>query len=193
MDLRRGGGQLRPRHAGDSRAHARACAASIPTPPAGAQPTCETAGVLNVIVSAVASMQVADALRILCGRRRVAARITTMDVWEGGIRQIDAPPRDPECPVLRPRASFPYLDGVEPRAGELVRAQCGAGARDARPMDLAELRRGWRRSARCARTSIALRFFVAPYEMTIFPDGRAIVKGTSDTGVARSLYARYVG
>jgi adenylyltransferase/sulfurtransferase len=39
----------------------------------------------------------------------------------------------------------------------------------------------------------ALRFFSAPYEMTVFPDGRAIVKGTSDTGVARSLYARHVG
>ena len=32
-----------------------------------------------------------------------------------------------------------------------------------------------------------------PYELTVFPDGRAIVKGTSDTGIARSLYARYVG
>src|SRR5215471_9327307 len=39
-----------------------------PDPPSGAQPTCETAGVLNVIVSAVASLQVADALKILCGR-----------------------------------------------------------------------------------------------------------------------------
>ena len=39
----------------------------------------------------------------------------------------------------------------------------------------------------------ALRFFTAPYELTVFPDGRAIVKGTSDTGLARSLYARYIG
>ena len=39
----------------------------------------------------------------------------------------------------------------------------------------------------------ALRFFIAPYEMTVFPDGRAIIKGTSDAGIARSLYAKYVG
>ena len=39
----------------------------------------------------------------------------------------------------------------------------------------------------------ALRFVVAPYEMTVFPDGRAIIKGTSDAGLARSLYARYIG
>src|SRR4029450_1684496 len=64
-----------------------------PDPPSGAQPTCETAGVLNVIVSAVASIQVADALRILTGAD-LRACITTLDLWKGGIRQIDAPQRD---------------------------------------------------------------------------------------------------
>jgi adenylyltransferase/sulfurtransferase len=38
-----------------------------------------------------------------------------------------------------------------------------------------------------------LKFWRDPYEMTLFPDGRAIIKGTTDTGVARSLYARFVG
>jgi len=38
-----------------------------------------------------------------------------------------------------------------------------------------------------------LRFRVAPYEMTVFADGRAILKGTKDPAVARSLYARYIG
>ena len=57
---------------------------------------------LNAIVSAVASIQVADALKILCGRGEVRARITTIDVWSGGIRQIDGAARDPDCPMLRP-------------------------------------------------------------------------------------------
>src|ERR1035437_6726194 len=61
-----------------------------PDPPTGVQPTCETAGVLNAIVSAVASIQVADALRILTGAE-LRARITTLDLWKGGVRQIDAP------------------------------------------------------------------------------------------------------
>src|SRR5580700_11627051 len=60
-----------------------------PDPPSGLQPTCETAGVINVIVSAVASIQVADALKILCGVVEGPARITTMDLWAGGIRQIE--------------------------------------------------------------------------------------------------------
>src|ERR1035441_1369943 len=71
-----------------------------PEPPAGAQPTCETEGVIGAVVSAVASWQVADAMRILCGHAAaVRARITTMDVWGGPIRQIDAPERDPDCPT----------------------------------------------------------------------------------------------
>src|SRR5450755_3190987 len=81
-----------------------------PDPPPGAQPTCETAGVLNAIVSAVASLQVADALKILCDcAEQVQPRITTIDVWYGGIRQIEAPPRDPDCPTCG-RREFSYLD-----------------------------------------------------------------------------------
>ncbi|HEV2446448.1 MAG TPA: ThiF family adenylyltransferase, partial [Candidatus Sulfopaludibacter sp.] len=81
-----------------------------PEPPAGAQPTCETAGVLNAIVSTVASLQVADALKILSGHADlVQARITTVDVWEGGIRQIAAPNRDPDCPACS-RSEFPFLE-----------------------------------------------------------------------------------
>src|SRR5579862_107912 len=68
-----------------------------PDPPAGAQPTCETAGVLNAVISAVASWQVADALKLLSGNAEmVRARITTMDVWTGEIRQVAAPERDAE-------------------------------------------------------------------------------------------------
>jgi len=160
-----------------------------PTPPGGVQPTCETAGVLNVIVSAVASVQVADALKILCGGE-LRARITTLDVWNGGIRQVDAPPRDPECPCCA-RGEFPYLE-------ESSRPPVTLCGRDAvqvagRAIELADLAARLRRLGEVRANEYAVRFLCAPYEMTIFADGRAIVKGTSDTGVARSLYARYVG
>ena len=162
-----------------------------PAPPSDAQPTCETAGVLNVIVSAVASIQVADALRILTGAG-LHARITTLDLWKGGIRQIDAPERDPECPTCA-RREFPYL--VEaPRPPESL---CGRNAvqisGETRSVDLAALQRRLEPLGQVRANDYALRFVAAPYELTVFPDGRAIVKGTSDTGIARSLYARYVG
>jgi adenylyltransferase/sulfurtransferase len=164
-----------------------------PDPPAGPQPTCETAGVLNAIVSAVASLQVADALKILSGHTDlVRARITTIDVWEGGIRQIDAPPRDPDCPTCA-RREFPYLDESTRPAVRM----CGRDAVQVReregPIDLEELRARLEPLGEVRSSEFALRFLVPPYELTVFPDGRAIVKGTSDPGVARSLYARYVG
>jgi molybdopterin/thiamine biosynthesis adenylyltransferase len=164
-----------------------------PDPPGGAQPTCETAGVLNVLVSAVASLQVADALKILCGRAgAVRSRITTIDIWDGGIRQIDAPPRDPECPACGLR-QFPYLDESR-RAPAIL---CGRNAVQVherpRPLDLAELRSRLEPLGEVRANEFALRFVAAPYEMTIFPDGRAIIKGTADPAVARALYARYVG
>ena len=62
-----------------------------------------------------------------------------------------------------------------------------------RPIDLVELKARLEPLGEVRANEFALRFFAAPYEMTVFPDGRAIIKGTSDTGVARSLYARYVG
>jgi len=164
-----------------------------PDPPAGAQPTCETAGVLNAIVSAVASIQVAGALQILCGcESQVQPRITTIDVWYGGIRQIAAPARDPDCPACG-RREFPYLD--ESRRPPVT--LCGRNAVQVherqRPIDLAGLKTRLEPLGEVRANEFALRFLVAPYELTIFPDGRAIVKGTSDEGVARSLYAKYVG
>jgi len=164
-----------------------------PAPPEAPQPTCETAGVLNAAVSAVASLQVADALKILAGRRElVRARITTIDVWEGGIRQIDGPPRDAACPACG-RREFPYLE----ETGRPPVRMCGRDAVQIRerqgPIDLVQLRARLEPLGEVRCSEFALRFAVRPYEMTVFPDGRAIIKGTSDPGVARSLYARYVG
>ncbi len=164
-----------------------------PAPPAGVQPTCETAGIVNAVVSAVASLQVADALKILSGQAdAVRARITTLDVWEGGIRQIEMPPRDPDCPACG-RGEFPYLE----ESARAPATLCGRNAvqvheRD-RPLDLALLRARLEPLGEVRSNEFALRFAVPPYEMTIFADGRAIVKGTADPAVARSLYARYLG
>jgi adenylyltransferase/sulfurtransferase len=164
-----------------------------PDPPEGAQPTCETAGVLNAIISAIASLQVADALKILAGHpEKVRARIATIDVWESTMRQIAAPDRDADCPCCG-RREFTFLEERElPPA-----ALCGRNAVQirgrARPLDLEELRTRLESLGNVRANEYALRFAVNGYEMTLFADGRAIVKGTDDLGVARSLYAQYVG
>lgn len=164
-----------------------------PDPPAGAQPTCETAGVLNVIISAVASLQVADALKVLSGHRDlVRPRITTVDVWDGGIRQVDLPLRDADCPSCA-RREFPFLEeSARPPVSLCGRNAVQVQERE-RPLDLVALAARLEPLGEVRANEFALRFRVDEYEMTIFADGRAIIKGTSDVGVARSLYARYVG
>src|ERR1700691_573983 len=95
-----------------------------PDPPSGAQPTCETAGVLNSITAVIGALQTADALKILAGRTEsVHACLTTVDVWEGGVRQIEQPARDPDCPACG-AGDFVYLEGLRPPPVSL----CGRNA-----------------------------------------------------------------
>lgn len=164
-----------------------------PEPPGSGQPTCDTAGVLNAATGAVACMQAGAALRILCGAfPDAAARITTVDVWTGEARQTGPPPRDPECPACALHR-YDFLNGARRAPVSL----CGRNAvqihERSRPLDLAELGRRLSSLGEVRANEFALRFVAAPYELTVFADGRAIIKGTQDVSVARGLYARYVG
>jgi molybdopterin-synthase adenylyltransferase len=164
-----------------------------PEPPQGAQPTCETEGVLAPVTAAIASLQVADALKILaCGAASVTARLTTIDVWTGTIRQLAPPARDANCPCCV-RKELVYLDGSRRAPISL----CGRNAvqihERSRPVDLPALAQRLGTVATVRSNEFALRVALDPYELTVFPDGRAIIKGTTDVGVARSLYARYIG
>ena len=162
-----------------------------PDPPPGAQPTCETAGVLGSITALIASLQVSDAIRILCGAEP-APKITTVDVWTSQIRQLAQPGPSPDCPACG-RREFPYLNG----ASRPLVSLCGRNAVQihdrSRPLDLPDLARRLAPLGIVRANEFALRFETPPYLLTVFPDGRAIVKGTTDVGLARSLYARYIG
>ena len=165
----------------------------FPQPPSGAQPTCDTAGILNAVTGVIASLQVADALKILAGRAdEVDPRLLTADVWKGSFRAISTRAPNPECAVCR-RREFSYL-GAERRPPLRL---CGRDSvqihERARPIDLPALGAALGRLGAVRANEYALRFTCSPYELTVFADGRAIIKGTTDFGVARSLYARYVG
>jgi molybdopterin/thiamine biosynthesis adenylyltransferase len=164
-----------------------------PDPPQGIQQTCETAGVVSAVTATIAALQVGDALKILsCGTDSVIARLTTVDVWSGEIRQIEPPARDPACPCCGSRL-FSYLDGMRRAPISL----CGRNAvqihERSRPVDLRGLAGQLSTVGPVRANEFAVRVVIDPYELTVFPDGRAIVKGTTDIGLARSIYARYVG
>lgn len=171
-----------------------ACLACLfPAPPTGAQPTCDTAGILNAITALIASLQVADALKILAGQpQEVQPRLLTIDIWKNSYHAISTRERNPDCETCG-RRRFLHLEGSERPPITL----CGRNAVQIHaasgPLDLRALGESLRPLGEVRANEYALRFICAPYEMTVFPDGRAIIKGTSDIGIARSLYARYVG
>jgi len=162
-----------------------------PDPPAGAQPTCETAGVLGSVTALIASWQVSEAIKILCGAD-VAAKITTVDVWTGDIRQVAEPGPMADCPACG-RREFPYLSGERRAPVSLCGHQAVQIHERSRPVDLRDLAARLAPLGPVRANEFALQFESPPYLLTVFFDGRAIIKGTTDIGIARSLYARYVG
>jgi adenylyltransferase/sulfurtransferase len=164
-----------------------------PEPPKGAQPTCETAGVLGPVTNLIGSIQAMEAIKILAGRAEdVRRKIFTADLWTGPVREISMPARDPECPACAKR-EFVYLDNRRRAPVSL----CGRNAvqihERQRPFDLTELAARLSGLGQVRANEFALRFHDGEHEVTIFPDGRAIIKGTTDPGVARSVYSRYLG
>lgn len=165
----------------------------LPDPPAGVQPTCETAGVLGPVTAAIGALVAADALKILSGHTdRVNARLTTIDLWSGDLFQSTAPGRNPDCPACG-RREFTYLEG-RARAPIVL---CGRNAiqisERATPVDLQSLAGQLAPVGDVKVNEFVLRAHIGEFDLTIFPDGRAIIKGTADPGVARSFYAKYVG
>ena len=160
----------------------------------GAEATCHTAGVLNAAVGVIASVEAAEATKILAGKpEALHGRLVSADIWSGRFQSIRVA-RRPECRACV-RREFTYLEG----AAQPHITMCGRDSvqihERSRKLDLGELgRRVVKTSADDVRhNEFLLRFRVSPYEVTVFADGRAIVKGTKDPAVARSLYARYVG
>ncbi len=157
------------------------------------EPTCDTLGVLGAATGVIASMQAVSAIKLLIGK--VCAlddRLVSYDVWTGRFQNIRTK-RDADCRACG-RHQFPYLEGqAQPRLTLCGRDSVQIHERS-RHFDLASLGKHLIASGTEVRyNEFLLRFRVPPYEVTVFTDGRAIIKGTRDPSVARSLYARYLG
>jgi molybdopterin/thiamine biosynthesis adenylyltransferase len=173
-----------------------ACLACIfPDSPRGMVETCETSGILNSAVNLVASIAATEALKFLIGGSsspQLRRTLLSFDVWNNEQAEISAANPRPGCRACGER-DFIHLAGE----GRPHITLCGRNSvqihERQRSIDFAEMDRRLQPHGIVRHNDFVLKFWHDPYEMTLFPDGRAIIKGTTDAAVARSLYARYVG
>jgi molybdopterin/thiamine biosynthesis adenylyltransferase len=165
-------------------------------PPPGSTPTCDTAGILGPIVGVIASIEALEAMKILSGNRETISRtLTVFELWDNRIRQVDVSSlRDQvDCPTCK-GGEFPWLSGKQ---GSHTAVLCGRNAVQltfpGSTVSLDQLERELQNVGRVTRNQFLLRLDVQQYEVTVFPDGRAIIGGTDDVAEARTVYAKYVG
>ncbi len=166
-------------------------------PPPGMTPTCETAGVLGPAVAVIASFEAIEAIKLLAGRlEALNDHLIMVDLWDWSFRQLKVANLlgKVDCPCCGHRR-FEWLDGS---MGSHTTTLCGrnavqVAARRPEPLDFVDMARRLAALGEVRHNAFMLRFAADGYEFTVFPDGRAIIKGTNDITRARSLYAQFVG
>jgi molybdopterin-synthase adenylyltransferase len=171
-----------------------ACLACLfPEPPGGMVDTCDTAGILNTAVNFAASVEVTEALKFLVGAKDQMRRtLLGRDLWTNDQAEINAATPRAQCTVCGKR-DFVHLRGEDRPQITL----CGRNSvqihEHRRPIDFAEMKRRLEPHGKVNFNRLLLRFERGNYTMTLFADGRALIQGTTDVTIARSLYARFIG
>jgi adenylyltransferase/sulfurtransferase len=164
-------------------------------PPPGTSATCDTAGVVGPVVGAMASVSATEAIKFIVGQGELNRGLIHFDLWYNTFDQFQNKGPREDCPACQHR-HFEFL--TQEKGGQIV-SLCGRDAIQIRQpgqhrLDLSEIAsRLAPISDITAQNDFLLRFSVDGYEITLFADNRAIIKGTEDESVARGLYAKYVG
>ncbi len=171
-----------------------ACLACVfPESPRGSFETCDTAGILNSAATTVAAIEATEALKLLVdARAHMRVTLLSFDLWRNERSEISVQRRRQDCRACGER-DFIHLAGKHrPHITLCGRNSVQIHERQ-RPIDFGEITLRLQPHGTVRHNEFVLKFWREPYELTLFPDGRAIIKGTTDTAVARSLYARFVG
>lgn len=161
-------------------------------PPVGALPNCDTEGVLSMTTGTIASLQCAEALRLLTGFEPTPG-LLYLDVWQRQFDNFDLERRQ-DCPACG-EGRYEFLDGS---AFSWTNVLCGRNAVQIMPsseqnIDLKQLETNLKQAGHASFNGFLLSFKTGQHEIVIFPNGRAIIRGTSDEAEARNLYARFIG
>jgi len=165
----------------------------VPNAPApGSLPTCDTAGILNSVSTAIASLQVTLALRQLVGWP-LPPKLYVFDAWTMDFQKLDLKKRK-DCKACV-RHEYEFL-AAKPR--EILATLCGRDAISLDPLhagtvDLAGIGQRLMKLGKVRTAGSVLVFETEGVALTVFPDGRALIRGTEDPDRAKALYAKYVG
>ncbi|MGI9035988.1 MAG: ThiF family adenylyltransferase [Pyrinomonadaceae bacterium] len=164
-------------------------------PDAGSAPTCDTAGVIMPIIATLSAVQVTEALKILTGNfDKLHKSLMQFDVWQNDWRKIKLGKPNADCETCG-KGNYEFLDA---EALEFSAVLCGRNAVQISPpkpanLDLQTLAEKLREFASVKQNEYLLRLTVEDFELTIFRDARAILRGTDDISKARAIYAKYIG
>lgn len=164
-------------------------------PDAGSSPTCDTAGVIMPIIASISAIQVAEAIKILVGDFDSLHRsIVQIDIWQNDWRKIKLAGPNPDCKTCGQR-NFEFLDA---ESQEFSAVLCGRNAVQIAPpkpvdLDLPSFAANLSHVPDIKQNEYLVRFAIDEYEITVFRDGRAIIKGTDNVSAARTIYSRFVG
>ncbi len=163
-------------------------------PQPGSSPTCDTAGIIWPAVGMVVSYQVAAAFKILCGQT-VDPEIFQLDVWDGSYRTVSLQKaKRSNCPTCGLK-EFPSIN----QSAGFQTSLCGRDAVQVKPalanasLDLDQIAERWRKVGQCFQNPFLVKLILPQNELVLFPDGRAMIKGTTDLTRARDIYAKYIG
>ncbi|MDG2469211.1 MAG: ThiF family adenylyltransferase [Pirellulaceae bacterium] len=172
-----------------------ACLMSEGPPSPGSTPTCDSAGILGPIINIIASLQCTEAIKILSGNGEQISRcLNVVEVWDNRFRQLSLDSlQEQDCPVCK-NGVYEFLNGGR---GSQSAVLCGRNSVQlsfaGETLDLEALESELEKMGKVQRNPFLLRFEIDQYQITLFPDARAIISGTDDVATARSLYAKHVG
>ena len=164
-------------------------------PGAGSSPTCDTTGVIQPIISTISAVQTTEALKFLTGNvAKLHRSLMQFDVWQNDWRKIKLGKPNADCKTCGQR-NFEFL---EAETQEFSAVLCGRNAVQIAPpkqtqIDLENLAERLKNLGELKQNEYLVRFISGEFELTVFRDARAIIRGTDDVSTARSLYAKFVG
>ena len=154
--------------------------------------TCDTSGVISPAPVITASLQCVEAMKVITGAENINRDLITIDVWSGMFSRLKVK-ADKDCPACQ--GKYEFLDA---KFGTKTTSLCGQNSvqvvsTKTTEVDFTELSQKLSRIGEVSFNDFMLSFTVDGRNMVIFPDGRAIIKNTSDESLGRSLYAKYIG